>query len=62
MLKKIILDFAKAVCEGEQTMIDEKKVELMKKRRDSEKQKTVHSGKTDTRRKTHEHTRCKKNI
>lgn len=31
MLKKIILDFAKAVCEGEQTMIDEKKVELMKK-------------------------------
>lgn len=31
MLKKIILDFVKAVCEGEQTMIDEKKVELMKK-------------------------------
>lgn len=33
-----------------------------KKQRDSEKQKTVRSGKTDTRRKTHEHTRCKKNI
>ena len=32
------------------------------RRRDSEKQKTVHSGKTDTRRKTHEYTRCKKNI
>lgn len=70
-VEKIILDFAKAVCEGERTMIDEKKVELMKKlqrlaerkkRRDSEKQKTVHSGKTDTRRKTHEYTRCKKNI
>lgn len=30
MLKNI-LDFAKAVCEGERTMIDEKKVELMKK-------------------------------
>ncbi len=27
-----------------------------------EKQKTVRSGKTDTRRKTHEYTRCKKNI
>lgn len=30
-VEKIILDFAKAVCEGERTMIDEKKVELMKK-------------------------------
>ena len=29
--EKIILDFAKAVCEGEWTMIDEKKIELMKK-------------------------------
>ena len=29
-VEKIILDFAKAVCEGERTMIDEKKVELMK--------------------------------
>lgn len=97
-VEKIILDFAKAVCEGERTMIDEKKVELMKKLQRlaergvggekegaqkklqqlmkkydieesdlsddklEEKQKTVHSGKTDTRRKTHEYTRCKKNI
>lgn len=30
-VEKNILDFAKAVCEGERTMIDEKKVELMKK-------------------------------
>lgn len=28
-MKKIILDFAKAVCEGEQTMIDEKKVDFI---------------------------------
>lgn len=43
-------------------MIDEKKVELMKKQTDSEKQKTARSGKTNTRRKTHEYTRRKKNI
>ena len=35
---------------------------LKKKKTRKEKQKTVHSGKTDTRRKTHECTRCKKNI
>lgn len=30
-VEKNILDFAKAVCEGERMMIDEKKIELMKK-------------------------------
>lgn len=44
-------------CAQDQSKIDMKYMEIM-----SKYEKTVHSGKTDTRRKTHEYTRRKKNI
>lgn len=48
-------------CAQDQSKIDLQYMKIMEKY-DLEKQKTARSGKTNTRRKTHEHARRKKNI